>query len=79
MQKKQTFALYFGNRGFFPESPIASAREEAAEAITVTGCFYKRVKRKKEWFGICRTVPFAFVQNSLSDIIPLISSLWQRL
>ena len=27
LQKDTTFALYFGNRGFFPEKLIASARE----------------------------------------------------
>jgi L-fucose isomerase-like protein len=26
--KKSTFALYFGNRGFFPKSLIAGARDE---------------------------------------------------
>ena len=31
--KKQTFALYFGNRGFFPASLIASARDEVAAAV----------------------------------------------
>ena len=31
--KKQTFALYFGNRGFFPETLIASAREEVSKAV----------------------------------------------
>ncbi|MBO4549063.1 MAG: hypothetical protein J5758_07600, partial [Abditibacteriota bacterium] len=38
--KKQTFALYFGNRGFFPESLIASAREEVARAVTDAGYDY---------------------------------------
>ena len=33
----QTFALYFGNRGFFPESLIASARREMAEAVAKAG------------------------------------------
>jgi L-fucose isomerase-like protein len=35
--KKQTFALYFGNRGFFPESLIAGAREEMVKAVTEAG------------------------------------------
>lgn len=38
--KKQTFALYFGNRGFFPESLIASAREEMIKAVTDAGYDY---------------------------------------
>lgn len=33
----QTFALYFGNRGFFPESLIASAREELSSALKKLG------------------------------------------
>lgn len=38
--KKQTFALYFGNRGFFPESLIASARDEVSEAVKAAGFDY---------------------------------------
>lgn len=38
--KKQTFALFFGNRGFFPETLIASAREEMAKAVTDAGFDY---------------------------------------
>ena len=30
---KTTLALYFGNRGFFPETLIASAREEIETAL----------------------------------------------
>ena len=32
-----TFALFFGNRGFFPESLIASARRELKEAVEQSG------------------------------------------
>lgn len=35
--RKMTFALYFGNRGFFPGELIASAREELAEACHRNG------------------------------------------
>ena len=35
--KKQTFALYFGNRGFFPEGLIAGAREEMLAFAKKTG------------------------------------------
>ena len=35
-----TFALYFGNRGFFPESLIAGAREEVAAAVKAAGYDY---------------------------------------
>lgn len=38
--KKMTFALYFGNRGFFPESLIGSAREEMMKAVTDCGYNY---------------------------------------
>lgn len=34
---KMTFALYFGNRGFFPESLIAGAREEMKQAVEAQG------------------------------------------
>lgn len=35
--KKMTFALYFGNRGFFPESLIAEARREVKDAVEKLG------------------------------------------
>ena len=35
--KKQTFALYFGNRGFMPAELIASAREDMVKAVTDAG------------------------------------------
>ena len=38
--KVQTFALYFGNRGLFPEALIASAREEIATAVEKAGFAY---------------------------------------
>lgn len=34
------FALYFGNRGFFPESLISGAREEMVKAVTEAGYDY---------------------------------------
>lgn len=37
---KQVFALYFGNRGFFPEALIADARKEMIEAVTAAGFGY---------------------------------------
>ena len=37
---KQTFALYFGNRGFFPESLISVARDEMCRAVTDAGFDY---------------------------------------
>lgn len=38
--KQLTFALYFANRGFFPETLIAGARMEMAEAVTNAGFQY---------------------------------------
>ncbi len=35
--QKSTFALYFGNRGFFPESLIAEARKELTQALDRLG------------------------------------------
>ena len=37
MMKKTTFALFFGNRGFFPASLIASAREEMQRELNALG------------------------------------------
>lgn len=39
-KKEMCFALYFGNRGFFPETLIASARSEMIEAVTKAGYKY---------------------------------------
>jgi len=36
-KQKSTFALYFGNRGFFPESLIAEARKELSEILKKLG------------------------------------------
>jgi len=38
--KKQVFALYFGNRGFFPEALIESARKEMIQAVESAGYDY---------------------------------------
>lgn len=38
--EKQTFALFFGNRGFFPETLIAGAREEMVGALKRNGYGY---------------------------------------
>jgi L-fucose isomerase-like protein len=37
MSNKSTYALYFGNRGFFPESLIAGARKELSEKLAALG------------------------------------------
>ena len=38
--KNMTLAVLFGNRGFFPESLIAGAREEVAAAVKAAGYDY---------------------------------------
>ncbi len=53
--KKQTFALYFGNRGFFPESLIASARDEVSQAVTNAGFDYITPPADMTRFGAVET------------------------
>ena len=50
-----TFALYFGNRGFFPESLIASARRELAEAVAKAGHASISLDEKATRFGAVET------------------------
>ena len=38
--KKQTFALYFGNRGIMPAELIEGAREDMVKAVTEAGYDY---------------------------------------
>lgn len=37
MEKKLRFAVFFGNRGFFPGEVVAAAREEMSKAISTAG------------------------------------------
>ena len=37
LPKKSTFALFFGNRGFFPSSLIAQARRDLPEVLRSQG------------------------------------------
>ena len=37
---KQTFALFFGNRGFMPAELIEGAREDMVKAVTDAGYDY---------------------------------------
>ena len=45
------FALYFGNRGFFPESLVASARKEMIQAVTQAGHSYLNMEETRTKFG----------------------------
>lgn len=53
--KTQTFALYFGNRGFFPETLIASARDEVAAAVKKAGFNYLMPPEDLTRFGAVET------------------------
>ncbi len=52
---KLNFALYFGNRGFFPETLIASARRELAEAVAKAGHGSISLGEKETRFGAVET------------------------
>ena len=49
------FALFFGNRGFFPESLVASARAEMCEAVTKAGHEYICLDSNATKFGAIST------------------------
>jgi L-fucose isomerase-like protein len=53
--RKTTFALYFGNRGFFPESLIAEARREVTEALNKLGYEYLMMDEAATRFGAVET------------------------
>jgi len=50
-----TFALYFGNRGFFPESLIASARDEIKQAVEDAGYRVLLMDLNKTRYGAVET------------------------
>ena len=50
-----TFALYFGNRGFFPESLIASARDEMKKAVEDAGFNALLMDIEKTRYGAVET------------------------
>lgn len=51
-----TFALYFGNRGFFPESLIAAARKEMKEAVERNRCQTLLMDEAATRFGAVESV-----------------------
>ena len=53
--KKVTFALFFGNRGFFPGEVIADARKEMIEAVTKNGFDYICMEENKTRYGAVET------------------------
>ncbi|MGC1392461.1 MAG: hypothetical protein WA816_15605 [Bacteroidales bacterium] len=50
-KEKSTFSLYFGNRGFFPESLIAVARKEVSETLKKLGYGYMMMDSNLTRFG----------------------------
>lgn len=55
MSVRTTFALYFGNRGFFPESLIGSARDEMIQAVQSAGYDYIIADEAMTRFGAVET------------------------
>lgn len=51
-----TFALYFGNRGFFPGELVAGAREEMIKAVTDAGYGYICMDEDKTRYGAIETI-----------------------
>ena len=53
--KKQTFALYFGNRGFMPAELIKGAREDMVKAVTDAGYGYLMMDEAATRYGAVET------------------------
>ncbi|MBQ6979407.1 MAG: hypothetical protein IJR66_03405 [Clostridia bacterium] len=51
-----TFALYYGNRGFFPGEVIADARKSLKEAVTKCGYDYIEMDESKTRYGAVETI-----------------------
>ena len=56
VNNKITFALYFGNRGFFPGEVVAGAREEMCRAVTDAGFDYITMDADKTRYGAVETI-----------------------
>ena len=54
--KKTTFALYFGNRGFFPGELIAEARESMCKALENNGYGYIMMEESLTRYGAVETI-----------------------
>ena len=53
--KKNTFALYFGNRGFMPAELIAGARDDMVKAVTDAGYDYIIMDKDATRYGAVET------------------------
>lgn len=56
LSNKLTFALYFGNRGFFPGESIDGAREDLKKAVTDAGYDYICMDSDKTRYGAVETI-----------------------
>jgi len=56
VNNKVTFALYFGNRGFFPGEVIAEAKEEMKKAVSDAGFSYICMDDSKTKYGAVETI-----------------------
>ncbi len=56
MEKKITFALFFGNRGFFPGESIADAREELKKTVSDAGYGYICMDESLTRYGAVETI-----------------------
>ena len=54
--KKTTFALYFGNRGFFPGELIADARRDMIAACEAAGYGYLVMDESLTRYGAVETI-----------------------
>jgi L-fucose isomerase-like protein len=53
--KKSTFALFFGNRGFFPATMISQAREELSQQLQIWGHKVLMMEEEATRFGAVET------------------------
>ena len=56
MNKKITFALFFGNRGFFPGELIADARKELSKAVNDAGYDFIMTDEDSTRYGAVETI-----------------------
>ena len=54
--KKLTFALFFGNRGFFPGEVISESREKLSSAVSRLGYGYLMMEESLTRYGAVETI-----------------------
>jgi hypothetical protein len=78
---KTTFALFFGNRGFFPASLIAEAREELPRVLKEWGYEVLMLEEEATRYGARQALwPPSRMQGCLSSSrpTPTTSTRWPR-